>query len=123
MAAGGENTLTDRIILELSEKMSVKDMKSIAIKYFGVEIETIKNLETRHREDITCISRDLLVSWRSSHPSENQVQVGDTAQMKIRHFRAKFNSLDDSQNSLLIGFVIVNLMSYHVFDSVSYSEI
>ena len=78
MATSGENTLTDRTILELSEKMSVKDMKSIAIKYFGVEIETIKNLETRHREDITCISRDLLVSWRSSHPSENQVQVGHT---------------------------------------------
>ena len=78
MAAGGENTLTDRIILELSEKMSVKDMKSIAIKYFGVEIETIKNLETKHRDDITCISQDLLVSWRRFNPSDNQVQVSDT---------------------------------------------
>ena len=96
MATGGENNLTDRIILELSEKMSVKDMKSIAIKYFGVEIETIKNLETRHREDVTCISRDLLVSWRSSHPSENQVQVGDT-------FFSEISKIKESRRRLVVS--------------------
>ena len=53
-------------------------MISIAIKYFGVDYDTIDNLKTKHREDITWISRDLLVSWRRSNPGDNPVQVGHT---------------------------------------------
>ena len=78
MAAGGDRSLSNRAIEELSEKISVKDMISIGIKYFGVDYDTIENLKTKHREDITWISRDLLVSWRRSNPSHNQVQVSVT---------------------------------------------
>ena len=77
MAAGGDRSLSNYAIEELSEKISVKEMISIAIKYFGVDFEVIDNLKTKHREDITWISRDLLLSWRRHNPSDNQVKVGD----------------------------------------------
>ena len=87
MATGGDYRLSNRAIEELSEKISVKDMISIAIKYFGVDYDTIDNLKTKHREDITWISRDLLVSWRRSNPSDNQVQVS----LRVYSQRSKAN--------------------------------
>ena len=87
MAAGGDYRLSNRAIEELSEKISVKDMISVAIKYFGVDYDTIDNLKTKHREDITWISRDLLVSWRRSQPSDNQVQVS----LRVYSHRGKAN--------------------------------
>ena len=78
MATGSDCRLSNHAIEELSEKISGKDMISIAIKYFGVDYDTIDNLKTKHREDITWISRDLLVSWRRSNPGDNPVQVGHT---------------------------------------------
>ena len=87
MAAGGDCSLSNRAIEELSEKISVKDMISIGIKYFGVDYDTIENLKTKHREDITWISRHLLVSWRRSQPSDNQVQVS----LRVYSQRSKAN--------------------------------
>ena len=52
MATGGRNSLSNRAIEELSEKIAVKEMVSIAIKYFGVDYDEIDNLKTKHREDI-----------------------------------------------------------------------
>ena len=78
MAAGGDRSLSNRAIEELADKISVKDMISIGIKYFGVDYDTVENLKTKHKQDITWISRDLLVSWRRSNPSDDQVQVSVT---------------------------------------------
>ena len=75
MATGGDRGLSNRAIEELSEKIAVKEMISIAIKYFGVDYDEIDNLRTKHREDIRWISRDLLRAWRRSNQNEDQIQV------------------------------------------------
>ena len=75
MATGGDRSLSNRAIEELSLKIAVKDMISIAVLYFGVDYDEIDNLKTKHREDIKWISRDLLRAWRRSNPSDNQIQV------------------------------------------------
>ena len=77
MAAGEHRNLSNRVIEELSEKISVKEMISMAIKYFGVDYDEIDNLKTKHREDVKWINRDLLRAWRRSNPSNDQVQVCD----------------------------------------------
>ena len=77
MATGGDRDLSDLAIEKLSEKIAVKEMISVAVKYFGVDYEEIDNLKTKHRDDITWISRDLLRGWRRSNPSDNQIQVSE----------------------------------------------
>ena len=84
MATGGG--LSDGTIEELSEKISVEEMISIAIKYLGVDYEEIQNFKAKHPEDITLITRDLLTSWRRSYPSDNQAQVSHTFQNAAHHF-------------------------------------
>ena len=76
MAAGGDRSLSNLAIEELSEKIAVKEMISIAIKYFGVDYEEIDDLKMKRREDIKWISRDLLRAWRRANPSNNQIQIG-----------------------------------------------
>ena len=77
MATSGDGSLSHLAIEDLSEKIAVKDMISIAIKYLGVDYEEIDNLKTKRRDDITWINRDLLRAWRRTNQSDNQVQVSD----------------------------------------------
>ena len=73
MATGGDVTLTSGDIQGLSEIITDKNMATIAIKYLGIEYETVENLRSQNRGDITGFKRDVLVMWRNKTRGTAQV--------------------------------------------------
>ena len=65
MATGGDLTLSSGDIEGLSEIITDKNMATIAIKYLGIEYETVENLRSKNRGDTTGFNRDVLVKWRN----------------------------------------------------------
>ena len=50
-------------------------MQPIALRYLGVEAETIKNLKAKHRENIEAFIRDIIRQWMNRNVGINQVEV------------------------------------------------
>ena len=71
MATGGDLTLNSKDIEELSEIITDKNMATIAIKYLRIEYETVENLRSKNRSDVTGINRDILVKWRNESGGNN----------------------------------------------------
>ena len=61
-------------IEELSEIITDKNMATIAIKYLGIEYETVENLRSKNRGDITGFNRDILVKWRNKTQGTAQLR-------------------------------------------------
>ena len=75
MATGGERRITDSMIACLAEAISAKNLESIAMKYMGIEWETLENLKRQYRDDIQGFSRDIIRKWCYMNPGPDQVKV------------------------------------------------
>ena len=75
MATGGDLTLTSGDIEGLSEIITDKNMATIAIKYLGIEYETVENLRSKNRGDTVGFNRDVLVKWRNKTQGTAQVSL------------------------------------------------
>ena len=75
MATGGDTTLSMGHIEDLSEAITDKNMATIAIKYLGIEYETVENLRSKNRGDITGFNRDILVKWKNKTQGTAQVSI------------------------------------------------
>ena len=75
MATGGDLTLTSGDIEGLSEIITDKNMATIAIKYLGIEYETVENLRSKNRGDTVGFNRDVLVKWRNKTQRTAQVSL------------------------------------------------
>ena len=73
MATGGDLTLTAGDIEGLSEIITDKNMATIAIKYLGIEYETVENLRSKNRGDVTGFNRDVLYKWKNKTQGTTQV--------------------------------------------------
>ena len=74
MATGGDMALSMGHIEELCEIITDKNMATIAIKYMGIEYETVENLKSKNKGDAEGFSRDVLVKWRNK--TQGTAQVG-----------------------------------------------
>ena len=77
MATGGDYSITDSIVVRLAEAISAKNLESIAMKYMGIESETLENLRRQHRDDIQGLSGDIMRKWCYMNPRPDQVKVRD----------------------------------------------
>ena len=75
MAAGGEDRLTDAHIAHLAASISTKHLESVAIRYFGIDIETIKSLRDQHRENLEALNRDIFQKWANKNSGSDQIKV------------------------------------------------
>ena len=75
MATGGDIpvALSMGHIEELSEAITDKNMATIAIKYLGIEYETVENFKSKNRGNITGFNRDILVKWKNKTQGTTQV--------------------------------------------------
>ena len=73
MATGDDLSLTVGDIEGLSEAITDKNMATIAIKYLGIEYETVENLRSKNRGDVTGFNRDVLVKWKNKTQGTTQV--------------------------------------------------
>ena len=97
MAAGGDSTLSMGHIEELCEIITDKNMAIIAMKYLGIEYETVENFKSKNREDITGFNRDILVKWRNKTQGTTQVSIPALLSNNTKYFL----SCDDHLNSCL----------------------
>ena len=56
--------MTDAILMELSKRIAVRDMKAIALQYLGFEEEYMKNLSDDNRAK-ELFNFDILLKWRN----------------------------------------------------------
>ena len=75
MATGGDSTLSMGHIEDLSEMITDKNMTTVAINYLGIEYETLENLRSKNRADVTGFNRDVLVKWRNKTQGTTQVSI------------------------------------------------
>ena len=67
------NELSDNVLIRLVSIISVKDTKTIAVKYFGVTKVFIEDAEYQHR-DVTQFKFEILTHWRNTHRLSRQVE-------------------------------------------------
>ena len=60
--------------VRLSQVISSSNMESIALGYFDINIDRIKQLKEARREDSQGFVRDVIQEWACRHPG-NQIQV------------------------------------------------
>ena len=75
MATGGERSISNNMMVRLSEAISAKNLELIAIKYMGIESETLDNLKRQHREDVQAFSRDVIRKWCYMNSGPDQIEV------------------------------------------------
>ena len=49
--------------------------KSIAEGYFGLNEQTVRNLETENKDDIEAFNREVIKKWEYMNPCDNQIIV------------------------------------------------
>ena len=67
--------LTNLQYVRLGKAISIHNMESIALGYFNIDEETIKNLHYEHRGNAEAFNRDILKMWANMHSDSNQVKV------------------------------------------------
>ena len=75
MATGGEFSLTPSETAELAAAVSSTDMKTIAIRYLGIEPEIIVSLGDEHRGNTEAFNRDIIQRRANMNSGPNQRQV------------------------------------------------
>ena len=70
-----EGLLTNEYIVQLGRAISSPDMESIAVGYFKIDEETIKNLRYEHRGNAEAFNRGVLKLWANQNPGSDQVEV------------------------------------------------
>ena len=75
MATGGKGQLTNNQIVRLAAAISSRDMEPIALRYLGIEEETIKNFKDARRDNLEAFNRDIIQHWICKNPESNQVEV------------------------------------------------
>ena len=75
MEDGPIGQLTNRQYVHLGQTISSSDLESIALGYFNIEKETIKNLHYEHRGNAEAFNRDVLKRWAYQNPGSGQVKV------------------------------------------------
>ena len=85
MATGGDYSITDSIVVRLAEAISAKNLESIAMKYMGIESETLENLRRQHRDDIPVqgLSGDIIRKWCYMNPGPDQVKVRGRSKCRV----------------------------------------
>ena len=75
MATGGGRSISNNMIVRLAEAISAKNLEVMAMKYMGIEWETLENLKRQHREDVQAFSRDVIRKWCYMNSGPDQIQV------------------------------------------------
>ena len=68
------NELSDNELIRLVSIISVKDTKTIALKYFGATKVFIDDAEYQHR-DVTQFKFEILTHWRNTRRPSRQVEI------------------------------------------------
>ena len=74
MATGGSGQLTGSQIARLAAAISVQSMKTLAVSYFEITEETVKNIVFDNLGDSEAANREIINQWRNKNPGD-QVQV------------------------------------------------
>ena len=75
MATGGVRCISNKMIVRLAESISARNLELIAMKYLGIEWETLENLKRQHREDVQAFSRDVIRKWCYMNSGPDQIEV------------------------------------------------
>ena len=67
--------LSDRQIVQLARAITTTDLEAIALEFFNINEETIKNLRSDHREDAQAFNRSILRNWAHRNGGTNQVKA------------------------------------------------
>ena len=86
MATGGDASETNKDIVRLAEAISAKNVESIALRYMGIEWETLENLKTENKDDAKGFSRDVIRVWCNMNSGPDQIKVScNTHKYKYKH--------------------------------------
>ena len=93
MATGGDDRLTNEHFARLAASIVTRDLESVAIRYLGISVETIKSLRDQHRDNLEAHNRDILQKWAYKNPGYDQV--------KVMRLISELNKSHSSEKSLL----------------------
>ena len=68
-------TLTNRQIVQLAKAIASIDLEAIALEYFHIDEEAIRNLRSDQRESAEVFNRSILRNWMHRNRGTNQVQA------------------------------------------------
>ena len=74
MATGGSGQLTGSQITELAAAISIQSMKTLAVGYFKITEEKVKNIVFDNLGDSEAANREIINQWIYKNPGD-QVQV------------------------------------------------
>ena len=85
MAANDGQLLTNKQRVRLAASISKPNMKSIALGYFDLEREALKNLESENLDDTEAFNREVIERWEFRNSGRDQVKVRENEQwwMKV----------------------------------------
>ena len=109
MATGRDCVVTNEDIVRLAEAISAKNMEAIAMKYMGIDWETLENLRRENKEDAQAFSRGVIRKWCYMNSGPDQVKVShnikdDTITKKID---APYKDRDGGYGVLNFGLVSI----------------
>ncbi len=64
-------SIPDRILMQMSRKVSLAKMKQIGVMHFGMEMPEIEILEEMYRPDIVTINFKIFERWRDANPGSD----------------------------------------------------
>ena len=83
MATRLGGSITNKDIVRLAEAISAKKVEVIAIKYMGIEWETLENLKRENKDDAQAFSRDVIRKWRYMNSGPDEVKVSQNVNINI----------------------------------------
>ena len=75
MATRQGGSITNKDIARLAEAISAKNMELIAMKYLGIEWETLENLKRENKEHAQAFSREVIRKWCYMNSGPDEVKV------------------------------------------------
>ncbi len=80
----------------LAQTIPTEALEGVAIRRLGIDPDIVKDLRTKHREDVTALKRGLLERWANMNPGKNQGKVsvhacsGQNTQVRVLEALASF---------------------------------
>ena len=98
MATRQGGSITDKDTARLAEAISAKNMEVIAMKYIGIEWETLENLKRENKDDAQAFSRDVMRKWFYMKSGPDEIKVS-------QHVNINMNNMPNKGRDLGYGVV------------------